>query len=45
MIRIRPLPLPRKPVPPVSLKPSAGRTPFSRRIRSGAAKPEQRSPA
>lgn len=42
MIQIAPLPVPRKPaapLPPLVLKPSLGRTPVSRWLRSTAPKP------
>ncbi|SDF98936.1 hypothetical protein SAMN04488245_101330 [Alloyangia pacifica] len=42
MVRIEPLPRPRKPVPVLSLKPAAGRTALSRFIRNPAKIPAKR---
>ncbi|WP_176473919.1 hypothetical protein [Actibacterium ureilyticum] len=38
----RPGAAPRKPLPPVKLKPSTGRTAASRRLRSARVKPERK---
>ncbi len=42
MVRIEPLPRPRKPAPAVSLKPAAGRTALSRFLRRPAKTPVKR---